>query len=95
MAPAPRIFVTGVSGYIGGHVVDRLLRRHPEYNLVLLVRDTEQEAKVLARWPTLQIVIGNLDSTDILIEEGSKADVVLRMFGHLSILTDLRYFQLI
>jgi uncharacterized protein YbjT (DUF2867 family) len=78
MASVPRVFVTGVSGYVGGHTVATLVEKHPDWNLVLLVRNEEQKKLVQARWPKLVTVIGDLDSKELLIEEASKADVVLR-----------------
>jgi uncharacterized protein YbjT (DUF2867 family) len=76
---SPRVFVTGASGYVGGNTVGRLIKKHPEYDIVLLVRDEDQKAKSLAAWPSVKAVIGNLDDTELLIEQGKKADVVLRM----------------
>ncbi|KAH8778005.1 hypothetical protein BGZ57DRAFT_822186 [Hyaloscypha finlandica] len=75
----PRIFVTGVSGYVGGHMMGRLLEMHPEWHVVVLVRDQAQKAIVLGRWPQLEAVIGNLDNSALMIKEGSKADAVLQI----------------
>jgi len=72
------VFITGVSGYIGGHVVRLIAEKHPEYNLVALVRNEEQASVVKATWPKVETVIGDLDSHDILVEQGKKADAVLR-----------------
>lgn len=79
MAAAPRVFVTGVSGYLGGHTVTRIMEQHPEWNVVVLVRSEEQKNIILARWPKIEVVLGDLDTKELLIEEGKKADVVLRM----------------
>jgi uncharacterized protein YbjT (DUF2867 family) len=76
----PRIFVTGVSGFVGGQTIGRIVDQHPEWNLVVLVRNKEQKEVVSSRWPKLEAVIGNLDSKDLLIEKASKADVVLRIY---------------
>lgn len=57
----------------------RILKKHPEWNVVVLVRNEEQKRIVLTRWPKIETVIGDLDNKDLMIEEGSKADVVLRM----------------
>jgi nucleoside-diphosphate-sugar epimerase len=75
---APTIFITGVTGYIGGEVAVVLAQKHPEYNLVFLVRNEEQAKIVKARFPSAETVIGDLDSHDILVEQGRHADVVLR-----------------
>ncbi len=76
---APRIFVTGVSGFLGGHTVSRIVEKHPDWHLVVLVRNEATKSIVLARWPQLEAVIGDLDNKELLIAEGAKADVVLRM----------------
>jgi hypothetical protein len=76
----PRIFVTGVSGYVGGHMMERLLKKHPEWHIAVLVRDQAQKAIVLGRWPQLEAVIGDLDNSALMIKEGSKADAVLREY---------------
>ncbi|KUJ12211.1 NAD(P)-binding protein [Mollisia scopiformis] len=78
MSTSPRVFVTGVSGYVGGHTVLRIFENHPEWHVVLLVRNEEQKKIVLAKWPQAEVVIGELDDKDLLISQGSKADVVLQ-----------------
>jgi uncharacterized protein YbjT (DUF2867 family) len=75
---APRIFVTGASGYVGGNFVDRLSQSHPEYHVVALVRDKAQAEQVTAKFPNLETVFGDLDSHEVLVKEASKADVILR-----------------
>jgi nucleoside-diphosphate-sugar epimerase len=75
---APRIFITGVSGYIGGHLVDRLSQSHPEYHVVGLVRDKAQAEQVTTKFPNIETVFGDLDSHEVLVKEASKADVILR-----------------
>ncbi|KAF8855924.1 NAD(P)-binding protein [Acephala macrosclerotiorum] len=78
MSASPRVFVTGVSGYVGGHTVLRIFEKHPEWHVVLLVRNEEQKKTVLAKWPQAEVVIGDLDNKALMISEGSKADVVLQ-----------------
>lgn len=86
MSASPRIFVTGVSGYLGGHVVAKLVQRHPEWHVVALVRTEEQKKIVLARWPQLEAVVGDLDDSAVLTKEASRADVVLREYSMNSLL---------
>lgn len=80
MSASPRVFVTGVSGYVGGHTVMRIIEKHPEWTVVALVRNEEQNSIVHARWHKIETVIGDLDDKKLMIKEGSKADVVLRMY---------------
>lgn len=78
MSAYPRIFVTGVSGYVGGNTVLRIIEKHPEWQIVTLVRNEEQSTIVHSRWPRIETVIGSLDDRELMILEAAKADVVLR-----------------
>jgi N-acetyl-gamma-glutamylphosphate reductase len=69
---APRIFVAGVSGYTGGHLVDRLSQAHPEYHVVAIVRGEAQGNQVTDKYPKLETVLGDLDSHDVLVKEGGR-----------------------
>ena len=80
MSASPRVFITGTSGYLGGNIVGRLVGKHPEWHVVALLRNEEQKKVVLARWPKIEVVIGDLDDSALMIKEGAKADVVLRKF---------------
>ncbi|KAH6662798.1 hypothetical protein B0J14DRAFT_610217 [Halenospora varia] len=75
----PTIFITGVTGYIGGHITHVLRNSHPEWNLVLLVRKQDDSGTISRIWPDVRIVIGSLDDHTLLVEEAGKADVVLQM----------------
>jgi uncharacterized protein YbjT (DUF2867 family) len=75
---APKIFVTGISGYIGGQVLHDITRKHPEYQIRGLVRTKKQQQNIASKYPFITIVIGDLDSADILKVESAQADVVLR-----------------
>ncbi|KAF4596514.1 hypothetical protein EYR38_007901 [Pleurotus pulmonarius] len=73
------IFVTGVTGYLGGAVVNRLIS-HPRVNdfrITALVRSPEkaEKLKLLGITPA----IGSLDDTDLLHKLCSESDVVLAM----------------
>jgi len=75
---SPTIFIIGVTGYIGGEVAVVLASKHAEYNLVFLVRNEQQSKTVKARFPSAETVIGDLDSHDVLVEQGRRADLVIR-----------------
>ena len=79
---APTIFITGVSGYIGGQVLHDITEKHPEYQIRSLVRTDEQKQKIAAKYPSIQLAIGDLDSVEILKEEAAQADVVLRKYPY-------------
>jgi uncharacterized protein YbjT (DUF2867 family) len=67
---SPIIFVTGVSGYIGGNLVGSIVEKHAEWHVVALVRNEEQAEIIRKTWPTVEIVIGDLDSHEILVKQG-------------------------
>ncbi len=78
---SPRVFITGVSGYIGGQTLASIVAKHPEWTVVGLVRNEEKKQQILAKAPSVEFVVGSLDSSDLLAEEAKKADVVLRQFS--------------
>lgn len=71
----PRIFITGGTGYIGGSVLDTIVTRHPEYDIHALLRTVPPTFET--RYPNVKIVKGDYDSSDILAEAASQADVVV------------------
>ncbi|KAH0566351.1 hypothetical protein GP486_000257 [Trichoglossum hirsutum] len=73
----PRIFYLGATGYVGGHAFNILAKNHPECQIVALVRNDEQATKLKAAFPTVEAVLGDLDSTDVLIREASRANVII------------------
>ncbi|KAF2835275.1 NAD(P)-binding protein [Patellaria atrata CBS 101060] len=72
-----KIFVQGITGYIGGDGFYALATAHPEYEYTALVRTTDKGAKVAAQFPSVRLVYGGLDDHDLLVEEASKADIVI------------------
>lgn len=72
---APKLFITGGTGYIGGSVLHTIATAHPEYDITVLLRRVPEA--FTSTYPNLKIVKGDYDSTDLLSEEASKADVVV------------------
>ncbi|KAH8691884.1 hypothetical protein BGW36DRAFT_400046 [Talaromyces proteolyticus] len=75
---APRIFVTGITGYIGGQVIVHLYRKHPELDITALVRNEEQEKNVKAAFPQIKTAIGDLNSIDTIVKLSAEVDIVLQ-----------------
>jgi hypothetical protein len=57
-----------------------LHKAHPEYEYAALVRSKEKAELVSKAYPSIRIVLGGLDDYELLKQEASKADIVLRMF---------------
>ncbi|KAF2731996.1 NAD(P)-binding protein [Polyplosphaeria fusca] len=72
---APRIFITGGTGYIGGSVLDTIVRAHPEYHVSALLRKVPEAFS--STYPNVQVVSGDYDSWDVLEKAASEADVVV------------------
>ncbi|KAK8095936.1 nucleoside-diphosphate-sugar epimerase [Apiospora kogelbergensis] len=74
---AVKIFLTGATGYIGGDALSVLSQAHPEFEFSLLIRTQEKADKVKAQYPDADIVLGDLDDSELLREQAAKADIVL------------------
>lgn len=82
----------GITGFIGGTVTRRIIDCHPEFEIAALVRNEKDIVNVSTMFPKARIVRGSLDDRDILIEECSKARIVLRAYPTLQ--SALRIHQL-
>ncbi|KAK3708977.1 hypothetical protein LTR37_011141 [Vermiconidia calcicola] len=72
---APKIFITGGTGYIGGTVLDTIVKQHPDYDVTVLLRNVPDEFN--ERYPNVHIVKGDYDSTDTISATTSNADIVV------------------
>ncbi|TVY33380.1 Uncharacterized protein LSUB1_G007852, partial [Lachnellula subtilissima] len=74
---APKVFITGVTGYIGGDALYALEKAHPEYEYTALVRNPDKGAPVASVYPNIRLVYGTLDDVELLEKESASADIVL------------------
>ncbi|KAL5048635.1 hypothetical protein BDW71DRAFT_177168 [Aspergillus fruticulosus] len=72
-----RIFLLGATGYIGGEVLHALQNTHPEYEIVVLIRSAGKASRVVAAYPQVKVVSGNLDDASVIEEEARKSDVII------------------
>lgn len=75
---APIIFITSISGFIGGQVLHDITKKHPQYQVRGLIRTKEQQQQIASKYPFIKTVIGDLDSAEVLKAEVAQVDVVLR-----------------
>ncbi|KAJ9302782.1 hypothetical protein DTO271G3_156 [Paecilomyces variotii] len=73
---APKVFLTGSTGYIGGEVLYVVSQAHPDWEITALVRSKEKAAQITSKFPNVKIAHGDLDSKDLIEEEVKKADIV-------------------
>lgn len=72
-----KVLITGATGYIGGDVLYAISKAHPGYQYTCLVRTPEKGALVAAEYPSVRLVYGTLDDSELLEEEAARADVVI------------------
>ncbi|KAI0554299.1 NAD(P)-binding protein [Xylaria curta] len=72
---APRLFLTGATGYIGGSVFAALAQKHPEYDLTVLLR--KPPANFKSQFPSVKLIQGSFDDSDIIAEAAASADIVI------------------
>lgn len=65
-----------MTGYIGGDFLHLAVTSHPEWQFSCLVRDSAKAAQLTRHYSEIRIVIGDLDSVDLLEEEAATADIV-------------------
>ncbi|KAI1342786.1 NAD(P)-binding protein [Xylariaceae sp. FL0016] len=74
---APKIFLTGATGYIGGQALYTLHKAHPDYEYTIMVRDEERGKLVSAQYPDVKFIYGTNDSSDVISKAAAAADVVV------------------
>lgn len=75
---ASRVFILGSTGYVGGELLVAIFNEQLPVEVVCLVREEEQGRRIQRRWSSVEVVIGDLDSDEVLQREAAKADVVIR-----------------
>ncbi|KAH6960344.1 hypothetical protein HG530_008182 [Fusarium avenaceum] len=73
------IFLTGASGYAGGQLLHQLVKSHPEYTIAALVRGAAAAETIARAYPKVRTVVGDLDDSELVEQEASKASVVLNV----------------
>lgn len=70
----------GATGYIGGDALHAISEAHPNWEITAQIRNSSKAAKVAAVYPRVKFAYGDLDATDVIEEEASKADIVYRQY---------------
>ncbi|RAH86615.1 NAD(P)-binding protein [Aspergillus japonicus CBS 114.51] len=77
----PKVFITGVTGFVGGDILYCIAHAHPDWELSCLVRSPEKGAQVQQAYPQVRLVRGTTDDADLLETEASDADIVFHSAG--------------
>ena len=59
-------------------MLDAIVKQHPEYEVTVLLRNIPDNFNKL--YPHVQIVKGDYDSSDVISDAASKANVVVRTY---------------
>jgi nucleoside-diphosphate-sugar epimerase len=73
-----RVLVTGASGFLGGHVVERLSARGDKVRA--LVRKTSKR-DVLSKLPNVELFEGSVERADVLVDAVADVDTVVHVAG--------------
>lgn len=67
----------GGTGHIGGAILDLLVESRPEVEVKVLARDEEKAAKLAAKYPRVQCVVGDFASLDLVEATCRGVDIVM------------------
>lgn len=67
---------TGATGYIGGSVLEAIIKKYGELHVTALLRTPSSELK--SRYPKVDIVVGDFDAFDVIEKASLAADIVIR-----------------
>ncbi|KAK9788330.1 putative NAD(P)-binding domain-containing protein [Seiridium cardinale] len=77
---APNVFLTGVTGFVGGEAFYQLYSKHPDFVYTLLLRDESRGELFRKKYPpkeNIHLVYGTLDAEDVIEKAAAAADVVV------------------
>lgn len=80
--PTPRcVFLTGVTGFVGGTILSCLLKADPSVRVKALVREERDAKELQSVYPNLTPIIGDLSSLSLLTSTAAEADFVIHAGG--------------
>ena len=77
----PRVFLTGVTGFVGGSVLSSLYKAHPDIHITALVRKESDAEQLQSVYQNLLIIIGSLSSLSLLTSNAAAVDFIIHMAG--------------
>ncbi|KJZ72317.1 hypothetical protein HIM_08243 [Hirsutella minnesotensis 3608] len=74
-----RLLLAGATGYIGGQVLGDIISRHPSLSITAIIRNEQKAAIVRKTFPTVRVVLADLNDAETLKWEASQASIVLQL----------------
>ncbi|KAG8887155.1 hypothetical protein FRB98_000411, partial [Tulasnella sp. 332] len=68
------VFMLGATGYIGGSVLDQLVKKHPEFIYTALVRNPKDNKAIEAL--NVKVAQGSHSDLDLIEKVASESDIV-------------------
>lgn len=75
------VFLTGVTGFVGGTILSCLSKAHPNIRIKALIRKEEDAKELQSVYPKLTPIIGDLSSLSLLTSTAADADFVIHAGG--------------
>jgi nucleoside-diphosphate-sugar epimerase len=73
---ASKLFITGATGYIGGSVLESVLKTYPKLEVTALLRLPSKE--FASRYPKVKAIKGSFDDFDIIEKAAEDTDIIIR-----------------
>ena len=77
----PCVFLTGITGFVGGTIFACLLKANPNVRVKALIRDEKVAKELQSIYPNLTPIIGDLSSLHLLTSTAVDADFVIHAGG--------------
>ncbi|RAO66594.1 uncharacterized protein BHQ10_002606 [Talaromyces amestolkiae] len=75
------VFLTGVTGFVGGTILSSLLKAHPSVRVKALIREERDAKELQSIYSNLTPIIGELSSHSLLRSTAAEADFVIHAGG--------------
>jgi nucleoside-diphosphate-sugar epimerase len=79
--PSRCVFLTGVTGFVGGTILSCLLKAHPSIRVKALIREEKVAQELQSIYPNLAPILGDLSSLSLLASAAADADFVIHAGG--------------
>lgn len=78
---SPSVFLTGVTGFVGGTILASLCKAHPQIHIKALVRRETDAKELQSVYSNLTPIIGDLSSLSLLTSQAAEVDFVVHAGG--------------